>query len=83
MERTLASPLMFVSGVSTNGMLSARRRSVPRPAAGSLVWSCGHTATIDHSLLVLELGLHRTVVDPAVVLPRPSSAVPVPRLMMW
>jgi hypothetical protein len=57
-----------------------RRREmfVPSPAVFR-----GHTATIDHSLFGLELGLHMTVVDPAVVLPAPSSAVPVPRLTMW
>jgi hypothetical protein len=43
----------------------------------------GQTAAIDHWLLVLELGVHITVVDPAVVLPAPSRAVPVPRLTMW
>ena len=34
-------------------------------------------------LLVLVLGAHMATVDPAVVLPMPSSAVPVPRLMIW
>ena len=36
-----------------------------------------------HWLLVLVFGAHRTVVAPAVVLPAPSRAVPVPRLMIW
>jgi hypothetical protein len=59
---------------------SRRRESRSSPAAGGFR---GHTATIDHSLLGLELGDHMMVVDPIVVLPAPSSAVPVPRLTMW
>ncbi len=44
---------------------------------------CGQAAVSVHSLLVLPLGDHITVVEPAVVLPAPSRAVPVPRLMIW
>jgi hypothetical protein len=36
-----------------------------------------------HALLLLEFGVHNTVVEPTVVLPLPSRAVPVPRLTIW
>src|SRR5437899_2987898 len=48
----------------------------PRPGGAQ-------TPVMVHSLLVLEFGVHSTVVAPLPVLPAPSSAVPVPRLMIW
>ena len=36
-----------------------------------------------HWLLVLVFGAHMPTVEPAVALPPPSRAVPVPRLMIW
>ena len=43
----------------------------------------GQTPVMVHSLLVLALGVHRIVVEPTVVLPAPSKAVPEPRLTIW
>jgi hypothetical protein len=40
-------------------------------------------AVMVHWLLVLELGAHITAAEPFAVLPAPSRAVPVPRLMIW
>jgi hypothetical protein len=38
---------------------------------------------IVHWLLVLLLGAHMPTVEPTVLLPMPSRAVLVPRLMIW
>jgi hypothetical protein len=42
-----------------------------------------HTAVMIHWLLVLAFGVHICTAEPTVVVPAPSSAVPVPRLMIW
>jgi hypothetical protein len=43
----------------------------------------GQAVVMVHWLLVLPFGAHMIVVAPIVVLPAPSRAVPVPRLMIW
>jgi len=79
--RTLIASVTPAADTDTRTMMLALHGGL---IAGRVpVWSGRQTAMIDHSLLVLELGLQRMVADPTVVFPRPSSAVPVPRLMMW
>jgi hypothetical protein len=54
-----------------------------RGRTGSVGRRGAQTPVMVHSLLVLEFGVHITAVEPTVVLPLPSRAVPVPRLMIW
>src|SRR4051812_37157091 len=57
------------------------RRSTP--GSGLRQVADRHTPVVVHWLLVLVLGVHMATVEPAVLLPMPSRAVPVPRLMIW